>query len=171
MDVKELKESATLRPRGRGYDEFEVGQAIQHHWGRTVTQSDAIQYAHLTLSYNPLYFNVEYARALGHRDLVVCPHLVFNMILGLSVEDNSEGLGGPFLSVFDMIFHKPVYVGDTLTAQSETLAKRITKGDPNKGVVTWHTEGFNQEGDRVIDFKRSNLAVFEAARVMREGTL
>ena len=171
MDVSELKSVAEYRPRGKLYDEFEIGETIHHHWGRTITESDAIQFSHLTLSYNPLYCNAEYAKAHGHPGLVVNPHLVFNVILGLSVEDNSEGIMGPFLGVFELTYHKPVYINDTLTAQSVTTDKRVTDGDPNKGVITWHTEGFNQSGDRVIDFKRSNLSNFKAAQLVRKGAL
>ena len=167
--VDEIKAQAVFSPRGRLYEEFEVGEEIIHHWGRTVTEADAIQFSHLTLSYNPLYFNVEYAKAHGHPGLVVNPHLVFNVILGLSVEDCSEGIAGPFLGVFELTYHQPVYTGDTLTARSTTLSKRITDGDPNKGVISWHTEGFNQKGDRVIDFKRSNLSNFKAAQQTRKG--
>lgn len=169
MNIEDLKAIAVFRPRGRIFDEFEIGEMIHHHWGRTVTEADAIQFTHLTLSYNPLYSNAEYARAHGHPGLVVNPHLVFNVILGLSVEDCSEGIAGPFLGVFDLTYHQPVYAGDTLTAQSATTDKRVTDGDPNKGVITWHTEGFNQNGDRVIDFRRSNLSDFRAASMMRKG--
>ena len=169
MDVNELKAAAEFRPRGRIYEEFEIGETIQHHWGRTITEADAIQFSHLTLSYNPLYFNKEYAMAHGHPGLVVNPHLVFNTILGLSVEDCSEGIAGPFLGVFELTYHQPVYIGDTLTARSTTTDKRVTDGNPNKGVITWHTEGFNQNGERVVDYKRSNLSNFKAARIARKG--
>ncbi len=98
-EIEEVMETAVLRKRGRGFQEFEVGETIHHHWGRTITEADAIQFAHLTLAYNPLYFNKEYAKELGHPNINVCPQLVFNVILGLSVEVCSEGLGGPFLGV------------------------------------------------------------------------
>ncbi len=169
IDVTELKASAEYRPRGRLYEEFEVGETIHHHWGRTITESDTIEFTHLTLSYNPLYFNREYAKALGHPDIVVNPQLVFNVILGLTVEDCSEGIAGPFLGVYDLTYHQPVYPGDTLTAQSETLEKRLSEKDPNKGIVSWHSQGVNQKGERVLDFKRSNLSDFKAAKRMREG--
>lgn len=165
--VDDLKASATLRPRGKLFDEFELGETIHHHWGRTITESDAIQFAHLTLAYNPLYFNEAYAKAHGHPGIVVSPHLAFNIVFGLSVEDCSEGVAGPFLGVFNLTYHQPVYTGDTLTAESVTTDKRVTDGDPNRGVITWQTTGFNQRGERVIDFTRSNLSDFKAARRMR----
>lgn len=167
--VEDIKASAVFRVRGRVYEEFVVGESIYHHWGRTITESDTIQFSYLTLSYNPLYFNVEYAIAHGHPGIVVNPHLVFNVIFGLSVEDCSEGIAGPFLGVHDLIYHQPVYIGDTLTAQSVTTGKRISDSDPNRGIISWHSEGFNQRGERVVDYKRSNLSNLKAAAMLRKG--
>jgi len=156
MKINELKEKAVLWERGNLYEDFEVGQAFTHHWGRTITEGDTVNFSVLTMSYNPMYTNREYAKAHGHPDLVVNPLLVFNTVLGLSVEDCSE-IGGPFLGVFELTYHKPVYPGDTITATTETYDKRITDSNPNNGVVSWHHKGFNQNGEMVIDFKRSNL--------------
>ena len=153
--------SAVLRKRGQGFHDFEVGEVIHHHWGRTITEADAIQFAHLTLAYNPLYFNREYAKELGHADLVVCPQLVFNVILGLTVEICSEGLGGPFLGVYDLKYLEPVYPGDTLTAVSETEAMRESESSEGRGIITWFNEGFNQQGRKVIEYRRSNLAIWK----------
>lgn len=109
----------------------------------------------LTLHYNPLYFNAEYAAAHGHDRVVVNPLLVFNTVFGLTVEDLSEG-GGPFLGVNELSYHAPVYVGDTLTAKSEVIDKRESKSNPAMGIVTWHTRGLRGT-ELVIDFKRTNL--------------
>lgn len=156
VDIAELKETAKLRERGRLFEDFEEGQSFAHHWGRTITEADTVQFSTLTLSYNPLYSNREYAKAHGHKDLVVNPLLVFNTILGLSVEDCSE-IGGPFLGVFDLTYHEPVYPGDTLVASSTTYETRLSNSNPANGIVSWATEGRNQHGRVVISFKRSNL--------------
>ncbi len=160
-EFEDMLDSAALRRRGQGYHDFTVGEVIHHHWGRTITEADAIQFCHLTLAYNPLYFNREYAKALGHPDIVVCPQLVFNVILGLTVEVCSEGLGGPFLGVDGVNYLEPVYPGDTLTAVSTTEAMRESASTEGRGVVTWHNEGFNQHGRKVIEFRRSNLAIWK----------
>ena len=160
-EFEDMLDSAALRRRGQGYHAFTVGEVIHHHWGRTITEADAIQFCHLTLAYNPLYFNREYAKALGHPDIVVCPQLVFNVILGLTVEVCSEGLGGPFLGVDDVKYLEPVYPGDTLTAVSTTEAKRESASTEGRGVVTWRNEGLNQHGRKVIEFRRSNLAIWK----------
>ena len=160
-EIEEVMAQAELRRRGQGFHDFEVGETIHHHWGRTITEADAIQFTHLTLSFNPLYFNREYAKELGHPDIVVNPQLVFNVILGLSVEICSEGLGGPFLGVYDLVYHEPVYPGDTLTAVSTTVDKRESTSSEGRGVVTWFNEGFNQHGRKVIEFRRANPAIWK----------
>jgi len=150
------REKAVLRQRGRLYEDFHVGQTFAHHWGRTIFESDTLLFTTLTLSFNPLYVNRAYARAHGHPDIVVNPHLVFNVTLGLSVEDLSE-IGGPFLGVFELTYDRPVYPGTTIVARSETLETRLSESNPANGIVTWRTEGFDDQGERVVGFRRSNL--------------
>ena len=99
--------------KGNHYEEFTVGQEFSHHWGRTINEGDNSLFSSLTLSYNPQYFNAEFAKAHGHPGIQVNPLLVFLTVFGLSVEDLSEA-GGLFLGVEDLGYGPPVYPGDTL---------------------------------------------------------
>jgi itaconyl-CoA hydratase len=144
------------RTKGNPYEEFEPGRVFEHHWGRTLNEGDNSLFSSLTLAYNPLYFNAEFARAHEHPSVVVNPLLVFLTVFGLSVEDLSEA-GGLFLGVEALAYHAPIYPGDTLTARSTVVDRRESASRPESGVVTWHTEGFNQHGERVIDFRRTNF--------------
>ena len=76
--------------RGNLYDDFEVGHIFKHHWGRTMVDTDNILFTTMTLNYNPMYFNKEYAKRFDHKDMVINPMMVFMTILGLTVEDLSE---------------------------------------------------------------------------------
>jgi len=152
----EFIEKAKPWPKGRLFQDFFAGQTFDHHWGRTILHHDTVLFSTLTLSYNPLYFNRAYAKAHGHPDIVVNPQLVFNTVLGMSVEDCSE-IGGPFLGVFSLTYHKPVYPGVTLVARSTTIEVRVSNGNPENGIVTWETEGHDEEGNLVVSFRRSNL--------------
>ena len=51
----------------------------------------------------------------------------------------------------------PLFVGDTLTAESEVLEKRESKSRPGAGIVTCRTDGFNQDGKKVCTFNRTIL--------------
>ena len=152
---EDFRTRAVTRRRGRCFEDFQPGQLFRHHWGRTVNAGDNALFSTLTLSFNPLYFNAEYATAHGHPGVVVNPMLVFTTVFGLSVEDLSEG-GGLFLGAEDLTFHRPVYPGDTLTAESTVLSCRESASDADAGIVTWHTRGFNQHGELVVDYRRTN---------------
>ena len=81
--------------KGNRFADFEVGQVLRHHWGRTITEADNVVYSTSMCTWNPLYLNIEYARSVGHPTIVVNPMLVLCMTVGLSVEDLSE-MGGRF---------------------------------------------------------------------------
>ncbi len=152
----DFRSRAVSRTKGNRFEDMTDGRVFEHHWGRTITDGDNAAFTTQTLSFCPLYFNEPYARSMGHPRTLVNPLLVFNTVFGLSVEDLSEG-GGPFLGVDGCEFLQPVYVGDTLTARSTVKISRDSKGQPDFGIVTWHTEGFNQHGDKVVEFHRTNL--------------
>ncbi len=142
--------------RGNQYEDFEPGMVHEHHWGRTITDGDNAVFSTATCNFNPMHLNAEFAGAHGHPDVVVNPMLVLCTVVGLSVEDLSEA-GGPFLGVEGCTFHRPVHPGDTLTARSTVTAMRESKSRPTSGTVTWHTEAFNQRGELVVDYHRTNL--------------
>ena len=157
--ISEILDRAVLWKKGRFYEDQPDGEERIHHWGRTFTETDSILFSTLTLAFNPIYTNAEYARALGYRGLVINPLFVFNTALGLSVEDNSE-VGGFFLGVENLVYLKDVYPGDTMVAKSFTKNKRISTSRERMGIITWHTEGWNQNDEKIIEFDRSNFVSF-----------
>jgi acyl dehydratase len=138
------------------YEDFEVGTIFNHHWGRTITEAEAMAFATENLLHEPALFNRPYAQHLGYRDIPVSSFFVYALILGLSVEDLSEA-GGPFLGSDDVIFHTAVFPGDTLFASSRVLSRRLSISRRGFGIVQWDTVGRNQDGAEVISFRRSNL--------------
>lgn len=156
MSETDFRSHARLWPKGNRFEDFTEGRVFNHHWGRTITDGDNAAFTTQTLSFCPLYFNTVYAQSQGHPRTVVNPLLVFNTVFGLTVEDLSEG-GGPFLGVDNCRFIVPVYVGETLTARSTVVSARESRGQPALGIVSWHTEGFNQDGIQVLDYTRTNL--------------
>ena len=166
MSEQDFRERAVLAAKGHRFEDFSEGQVFEHHWGRTITDGDNTWFSTQTLSFNPLYFNEPYAQSLGHEKMVVNPLLVFNAAFGLSVEDLSEG-GGLFLGVDECEFEEPMHVGDTLNSRSTVMTKRISKSNRSAGIVTWLTEGFNQHGVRVVQFRRTNFVRFRDPKTAR----
>lgn len=138
------------------FDDFEEGQSFEHHWGKTVTDGDNSLFTSLTMNANPTYSNADLAGDYGYDDVVVDPLFAFNLVLGLSVQDLSEA-GGAFLEVSDLEFHRPVYPGDTLYAESEVVSTRESESRPHQGIVTWHTIGRRSDDSEVLEYDRTNL--------------
>src|SRR3989338_1287126 len=139
------------------YEDFEHGRVFNHHWGRTLLACDNLIFCSDTMQYNPLYFNVEYARSLGYRDIPIHPLFVMNVAGGMSVEDLSEGQGkgGIFLGIDNVRIPQPCYAGDTITSASEILERRLKTDQPGWGVVTWRTRAYNQHHELVMEFDKS----------------
>jgi acyl dehydratase len=143
-------------PAGRFFEDFTVGDRYRHTVGRTITESDNVWFTLLTNNTQQLHFNRDYAvRTEFGRPLVVST-LTLAIITGLSVDDVSlhavANLG------WDRVrLTKPVFVGDTLYAESEVLEARESHSRPSNGIVRVHTWGLNQVDDVVIDFDRTVL--------------
>lgn len=145
-----------VQQRVRAFGEFAVGQTFQHHWGRTLTEADSLQFSTATCHWSPMYVNREFSRAHGHQDLVVNPFLILCTAVGLSVEDLSEA-GGGFLGMNDVRFICPSYPGDTISVTSTVEDVRESNSRPDFGIVSWKTIATNQRGEVVLELRRTNL--------------
>ena len=52
---------------------------------------------------------------------------------------------------------RPVHPGDTLNARSTVVSARASAKRPRFGVITWRTEGLNQNEELVLSYERTNL--------------
>ncbi len=165
MDMQEINLS-----KGNLYEDFEPGQVFNHHWGRTLTECDNVIFCSETMQYNPMYFNVEYARSLGYREIPVHPLFVMNVAGGMSVEDLSEGQGkgGIFLGIDKVRFYRPSYPGDTITSASEVIERRLREDKPGWGDVTWRIRAYDQNGELVMEFDKTNMVACDGENAIVE---
>ncbi|RMH48936.1 MAG: MaoC family dehydratase [Alphaproteobacteria bacterium] len=141
---------------GRYYEDFRVGDIYEHRPGRTITQTDNIWFTLLTMNTHPMHFDEEYARASEFGRCIVCSPFTVALMVGMSVTDVSQKAIAN-LGWSDIRMTHPLYAGDTLTAESEVLAKRESRSRPEAGLVTVATRGFNQDGVLVCSFERTIL--------------
>jgi len=141
---------------GRSYEDFAVGDVYEHRPGRTITQADNVWFALLTMNTHPLHFDEEYARASEFGRCLVASPLTVAIMVGMSVSDVSQKAIAN-LGWRDIRLTHPLFVGDTLYAESEVLEARESKSRPEAGVVTVRTTGRNQSGEVVCVFERSIL--------------
>lgn len=141
---------------GRYLEDFTVGDVYEHRPGKTVTEYDNHLFTLLTLNTHPLHFDAEYAKASEFkRNLVVSPYTL-SLLIGMSVTDLSQKAIAN-LGMDGVKFTAPVFVGDTLYAESTVLEKRESKSRPGQGIVTVKTIGKNQDGAVICEFTRSML--------------
>ncbi len=137
---------------GRYLEDFAPGAVSEHPRGFTIDKGVARSFAAAFLHANPIYLNDEYARAHGFPASPVCPQLVFNLVLSLGVQNDSEKAMAN-LGYYDAQFLRPVYPGDTLRALTRIHACR-DRGEGKPGIVHMHTLGLNQTDQVVVQYER-----------------
>lgn len=83
--------------------------------------------------------------------------LTLALVTGLSVPDTSENATAN-LAWTDIKLPNPVFVGDTLFAESEVTGLRESASNPDVGIVQIRTRGVNQDGVVVIEYRRTFMA-------------
>ena len=157
--VKGIKDLGNNRYRetfGRYFEDFEIGHIYEHRQGRTITQSDNTWFTLLTMNTHPLHFDEEYGKATEFGKTLVNSTFTVAVMVGMSVSDVSQKAIAN-LGWTDIVLPHPLFVGDTLYAESEVLEKRLSESRKNCGIVTVQTTGTNQDGVVVASYKRSAL--------------
>lgn len=153
----------TIKPgwEGRFFEDFEVGDVYRCRYGRTVTDADNTWFTLLTNNTNQLHFNTHYAARTPWGRPLVNSALTLAIIAGMGVADVSEN---GFALGWDRIdLPNPVFAGDTLYSESEVIGIRESASNPERGIVTIQTRGYNQDGTLVIRYVRSVMVWKRAA--------
>jgi acyl dehydratase len=142
---------------GLYYEEFAVGETIDHDKRRTISESDNQRFCDMTMNQQPLHLDAEFAAETEFGERVVNGLYTMSLAVGLSIPDTTDGTIVANLG-YDGVEHPaPVYVGDTLRARTTVTDKRETS-DGDRGVVTMHVEAF--VGDRLVcEFDRTVLSL------------
>lgn len=140
--------------RGRWFEDFAVGDVFRSRIGRTISEADNTWFTALTMNTNQVHFNQAFAERTRFGRMLVNSCLTLALVTGLSVPDTSEN-GTANLAWDDIKLPHPVFVGDTLYAESEITGLRESRSNPSVGIVSLRTRGVNQHGTVVIEFRRT----------------
>jgi itaconyl-CoA hydratase len=141
---------------GRSFEDFEVGDIYEHRPGRTISETDNTWFTLLTMNGHPLHFDVAYAAKSEFGRPLVNSCLTLAIVTGMSVSDVSQKAIGN-LGWMDVKLLAPVFVGDTIYAESEVLSKRESASRPTQGIVTVWTTGKKADGTVFMTFTRTVL--------------
>lgn len=141
---------------GRCFEEFTVGDIYEHRPGRTISEADNTWFTLLTMNQHPLHFDAAYAAESEFGRPVVNSCLTLSIVAGMSVADVSQKAIAN-LGWTDIKLTAPVFVGDTIYAESEVIAKRASKSRPSQGVITVRTTGKKADGTVFMTYERTVL--------------
>lgn len=142
---------------GRYFDEWQVGDRIVHELRRTVTETDNLLISTLTHNPQPLHLDAEAAGASEFGRILVNGTFTFALMVGISVGDTTLGTLVANLGYDEVRMPSPVFIGDTLRAETEVVALRPSKSRPGQGVVTFRHVMLNQRDETVCTCLRSAL--------------
>ena len=155
-DAKPVGKQRYRESYGRYLEDFTVGDVYEHRPGRTISEADNTWFTLLTMNQHPLHFDREYAGKSEFGQVLVNSCLTLSLVTGMSVSDISQK------TVANLGWDKvrltgPVFIGDTIYAESKVLHIRESASRPNQGIVTVESLGRKQDGTQVISCERALL--------------
>lgn len=148
---------------GKHYDEWRVGDRIAHDLRRTVTETDNLLFSTMTHNPQPLHLDAEAARASEFGQILVNGTFTFALMVGITVGDTTLGTLVANLGYDKVVMPKPVFIGDTMRAETEVVELRDSKSRPEAGLVTFRHRLLNQRDEIVCECLRTALLKRTAA--------
>ncbi|MCA0454503.1 MAG: dehydratase [Chloroflexi bacterium] len=134
-------------PIGYYFEDIEVDKPLITR-GRTITESDIVQFAGLTGDYNPMHTNAEYMKTHPMKQRVAHGMLTLSYAVGQLYQLGFMERTVLAFRGLEMKFSLPVFIGDTthvqLTVKEKKEMKRL-----GGGIVTAEVKIINQEGKTV----------------------
>ena len=152
-------ERQVVEQRGMWFEEFTVGTLYRHRPGRTVTEADNVIFSTLTMNPQPLHLDAVWSSEQVFGQRLVNSLFTLSTLVGLSIGQLTLGTLVANLGFRDVTFPHPVFVGDTLYAESEVVTARASKSRPGEGVIEVEHIARNQDGVIVAQCQRAMLVL------------
>lgn len=143
---------------GRWFEELDVGLVVPHALTRTITEADNVIFTTMTMNPARLHLDADYAeRETEFGRPLVNSMLTLALLVGLSVLETTHGTTVANLGFQQVELPAPVFVGDTIHAETEVIAARESRSRPDAGIVTFEHRAFNQRDELVCRAVRDAL--------------
>ncbi len=137
---------------GNFFEDFTVGQVIEHATPRTITEGDRAVYGAIYPTRFAIPSSAQFAASVGLDPHPVEDLIAFHVAFGKTVPDVSLNAVAN-LGYAECRFHRPVVPGDTLSTSSEVIGlKQNSNG--RTGVVYVRSTATNQRGEVALDWVR-----------------
>jgi 2-methylfumaryl-CoA hydratase len=137
---------------GNFFEDFRLGQVIQHGTPRTLTDGDSAMYIALTGARQLMHSSVWAARDLGYKARPMDDLLVFNIAFGKTVPDISLNAVAN-LGYAELRFLRPVFAGDTLRCESVVIGLK-ENSSKRSGIVYVRSTCYDDSDHAVLTWVR-----------------
>ena len=138
--------------KGRFFEDFTLGETIRHATPRTITEGDRALYGALYPTRFAIWSSAAFAARSGLTGAPVEDLIGFHIAFGKTVPDISLNAVAN-LGYAECRFHRPLKVGDTISASSEVIGlKQNSNG--KTGVVWVRSTAIDEAGETVLDWAR-----------------
>jgi 3-hydroxybutyryl-CoA dehydratase len=135
---------------GKYFDDFETGEETMTA-GRTITETDIVNFAGITGDWNEIHTNKELAERGPFKQRIAHGALVFSIATGLSVRlGQTADTVIAFYGLDRLRFVKPTFIGDTIKVRQRVEGK--SERDEKSGIVTMLNEVINQREEVVVSY-------------------
>lgn len=135
---------------GKYFEDFEIGEEAVTA-GRTITETDIVNFAGLTGDWNEIHTNKELAEGSLFKQRIAHGALVFSVATGLSVRlGQTADTVIAFYGLDRLRFVKPTFIGDTIRVRQKIESK--SERDDKSGIVTILNEVVNQREEVVVSY-------------------
>ncbi len=140
---------------GLYFEEFTIGNVIQHELRRTVTEMDNMLFSNMTLNPQPLHIDRHFCETQTEFGQPLVNSLfTLGLMIGISVNDTTVGTTIANLGMTDVRFPAPLFHGDTVHVETEIIGKRESRSRPDAGIVEFEHRAFNQKDELVATCRR-----------------
>ncbi len=137
------------------FEDFEIGQETVSP-GRTITETDIINFAGVTGDWYELHTNVEFASKTQFKQRIAHGALIFSISSALNVRIMPPGNTLiAFYGVDKLRFVRPTFIGDTIWARTKVTGKEVRNDEG--GVVVSLCEVVNQRDEVVQSYTSRGL--------------
>jgi itaconyl-CoA hydratase len=140
---------------GVDFEDFEVGLVFEHRPGRTFTALEDLQHALRSLDLGMRRVDAHYGARVHGGEQAIAETFVLAVVTAMTTKTFGKVVAN--LGWTNVTFPRSVRPGDTVYAESEILATRVSRSRPTQGVVHVRTRALNQGGDLVCEFERHFL--------------
>jgi itaconyl-CoA hydratase len=147
----------SIHQRGLWFEELEVGVHYVHTPGRTATEADNVLFTTLTMNPQALHLDAAFSATQPFGRPLMNSFWTLATMVGLSVAQLTQGTLVAQLGLREVSFPHPLFVGDTITAETVVIDARLSRSRPGQGIATMRHAARNEQGRIVAIAERAAL--------------